>query len=335
MKHVNIPIFIPHLGCPNNCVFCNQRTISGTAEFDIERVNDIIRGVIETSEGCEREIAFFGGSFTGIDRALMIKLLDTAQNYVDSGEVSGIRMSTRPDYIDCEIVGLLKKYTVSQVELGIQSTCDRVLSASDRGHDAKCSLDAIKKLKDAGFSVVGQMMIGLPGSTREDEIKTAKDLVAAGCDGARIYPTVVFKDTELDRMTERGEYVPLTVEDAIERSASALEVFASALVPCLRIGLCESENLHSEETYSAGPNHAALGELVMSRLFYKRIASALTGADTEGRDICVLCPRGAVSKVVGNGGENRRKLGKEFGIKSVKTIEKDDLIGYNIKVLFN
>ena len=335
MKHVNIPIFIPHLGCPNNCVFCNQRTISGTVEFDIEKVNDIIRGVIDTSARCEREIAFFGGSFTGIDRGLMIKLLDTAQTYVASGEVSGIRMSTRPDYIDDGIIGILKKYTVSQVELGIQSTCDRVLSASGRGHDAKCALEAIRKLKSAGFSVVGQMMIGLPRSTPEDEIKTADDLAEAGCDGARIYPTVVFKGTELDRMRERFEYVPLTLDDAVARSASALEVFVKAGIPCLRVGLCESENLHSEETYSAGPNHAALGELVMSRLYYNRLSSAFEGRDVRGRDVTVLCPRGATSKVVGNGGENRRKLQKEFGIKSVKTIEKDDLISYNIKVLFN
>ena len=335
MKHVNIPIFIPHLGCPNNCVFCNQRTISGTVEFDIDNVAGIIENVISTSAGCEREIAFFGGSFTGIDRGLMISLLDTAQSFVDSGEVSGIRMSTRPDYINDEIIGILKRYTVSQVELGIQSTSDRVLAASGRGHDAKCSFDAIKKLKDAGFSVVGQMMIGLPGSTADDEIKTAKDIVGAGCCGARIYPTVVFKDTELDRMRERGEYAPLAAEDANGRSASVLEVFVDAGIPCLRIGLCESENLHSEKTYSAGPAHAALGELVMSRLYYKRIASELRAVEAGGRNISILCPRGATSKVIGNGGENRRKLQKEFGIKSIKTIEKDDLIGYNIEVLFN
>ena len=335
MKHVNVPIFIPHLGCPNNCVFCNQRTISGTVEFDIDKVTEIIDSVIATTDGCEREIAFFGGSFTGIDRDLMIKLLDIAENYVSRGLVTGIRMSTRPDYIDAEIIGILKGYTVSQIELGVQSTCDRVLAASGRGHGAKCSLDAINTLRDAGFSVVGQMMTGLPASTVSDEIKTAEDLVKAGCDGARIYPTIVFKDTELDRMRNNGEYTPLTVDEAVERSAAVLKVFADAGVPVIRIGLCDSENLHSEKTYSAGPAHAALGELVMSRLYYDKMSEQIASYGRDTKSVAVLCPRGTTSKVVGNGGVNRQKLEKEFGIKSMKTIEKDDCIGYNIKVLFN
>ena len=334
MKHVNIPVFIPHLGCPNACVFCNQRTISGTEKFDEGDVVGIIDSVLETTVGCEREIAFFGGSFTGIDRDLMIRLLDTAEGYVSRGEVSGIRLSTRPDYIDRETVGILKKYTVSQVELGIQSMSDRVLELSKRGHTSDDTRRAVALLKENGFSVVGQMMIGLPGSTLGDEVYTATEICAMGCDGARIYPTVVFKDTELDAMRLSGEYAPLDVGDAVERSADALEVFEMHGVECIRIGLCDSENLHSEKTYSAGPAHPALGEKVMSRLFYKKIAEAVHD-NTGAGAITVECPKGAVSKVMGNKGENRRRLEKEFGIKSVKTIENDDLLGYNIKVLFS
>ncbi|MBQ7383185.1 MAG: radical SAM protein, partial [Clostridia bacterium] len=134
-KHVNIPIFIPHLGCPNDCVFCNQRSISGRQSFDVSEVEPQIEQVLSTlSEDTEREIAFFGGSFTGIDRELMLYLLGVAKKYIDSGRVSGIRLSTRPDYIDRERLDILSRYGVSAVELGLQSMDERVLAASRRGH---------------------------------------------------------------------------------------------------------------------------------------------------------------------------------------------------------
>ena len=137
-SHANIPVFIPHLGCPNDCVFCDQRTISGVSEFSLSDVRGTVENALATLEGTGRtaEIAFFGGSFTGIDRALMISLLDLAEEYVESGKVSGIRMSTRPDYISDEIISVIGRYTLSEVELGIQSMSDKVLSACRRGHTA-------------------------------------------------------------------------------------------------------------------------------------------------------------------------------------------------------
>lgn len=177
-NHVNIPVFIPHLGCPNMCVFCNQRAISGVSSFIPDMAEETIETALSSLDGMadRTEIAFFGGSFTGIDRELMVSLLDLAQSYVEDGRVSGIRMSTRPDYIDGEIISILKNYTVKAVELGIQSTSDKVLAASKRGHTSECSFRAMTMLRDAGFTTVGQMMIGLPLSTREDEVKTAEDI---------------------------------------------------------------------------------------------------------------------------------------------------------------
>ncbi len=339
MRHVNIPIFIPHLGCPNMCVFCNQRTISGTLSFDESALPALIDEALSTSGDAECEIAFFGGSFTGIDRALMIRLLDAAQSYVDRGLVAGIRMSTRPDYVDGEIIGILEKYTVSQVELGIQSMSDKVLDACRRGHTSSDTRRAVSLLRDAGFEVVGQMMIGLPSSSSEDEIATAKEICDMGCAAARIYPTVVFRDTVLCAMTESGEYAPLSAEEAAVRSADVLAVFEERGVKCIRIGLCDSENLHSEQTYFAGPSHPALGEVVMSRLFLKKMRSAANdaldkGQKIEGKTLVAECPRGCVSKVVGNGRSNFQTLKEEFKIKRLKTIEKDEIIGYNIKVSF-
>ena len=167
-KHANIPIFIPHLGCPNQCVFCNQRSISGVDEFNPESVTDIIESALATiGEGVDVEIAFFGGSFTGIDRPLMIRLLEIANSYLVSGKISGIRCSTRPDYISREILDELKKYGMTVIELGLQSIDDSVLSLTKRGHTSDSAMRACKMIKERGFDLIGQMMIGLPDSTLE------------------------------------------------------------------------------------------------------------------------------------------------------------------------
>lgn len=335
MKHINIPVFIPHMGCPNMCVFCNQRTISGTSCFNEDAVDNIILEVLSTVGNIKPEIAFFGGSFTGIDRNLMIRLLDKAQSYVDCGKASGIRMSTRPDYIDEEIISILNKYTVSQIELGIQSMSDKVLTACCRGHSAADSERAVSALTMAGFEVVGQMMVGLPSSDCESEIYTAEEICRLGCVGARIYPTVVFHDTQLCQMYKDGSYKALSVEEAVCRSAKVLEVFENNGVRCLRVGLCESENLHSNKTYCAGPTDSALGEMVQSRLFYNKICAIL---DTYGHEelkeksMIVYCPLGSVSKVTGHKKENKSKICSKYGIKKFKAVEKSELLSYNIKI---
>ena len=227
-KHINVPVFIPHLGCPNDCVFCNQRSISGKMKFEPDSVIDEIEQTLSTvAYNTEVEIAFFGGSFTGIDRQLMIRLLNIAQGYVDAGRVTSIRLSTRPDYIDDEIIGILKSYSVKTVELGIQSTSDKVLSECKRGHTSDASAIACKKLKDAGFSLIGQMMIGLPRSTPKTEMDTARIICSLCADGARVYPTVVFAQTELAKMSESGEYIPLSLEDAVERTKNVLDIFVN------------------------------------------------------------------------------------------------------------
>ena len=180
-RHINIPVFIPHLGCPNACVFCNQRTISGTSDFREEDVRGIIDGALATvPRDSEVEIAFFGGSFTGIDRSLMLRLLDLADEYIDAGKVTALRCSTRPDYIDDEILSILISHRMTTVELGIQSTDDAVLAASRRGHDSATSERACRAVKAAGLELVGQMMTGLPGADVKSEIKTAEARMRRG-----------------------------------------------------------------------------------------------------------------------------------------------------------
>ena len=330
-RHVNIPIFIPHLGCPNDCVFCNQRTISGHGDFRIESVKDEIEEALSTiGADTEREIAFFGGSFTGIDRALMTELLELAESYVKKGAVSQIRLSTRPDYIDGEILDILSRYTVKTIELGLQSLNDEVLLASKRGHDTAAALRACKLIKERGFFLIGQMMIGLPCATCEDEIKTAELICELGADGARVYPTVVFAQTELASMTERGEYKPLDLEEAVERTKNVLSIFDKYGVPCIRVGLCASENLKDASKAIAGAGHEAIGEMAMSELYYERICEELDKRNANGGKLVIYVASGAVSKAVGHKKKNREKICKKYGLESLKVLEKSELLGYNI-----
>ncbi len=331
-KHANIPIFIPHLGCPNQCVFCNQRSISGTLAFDIATVVPAIEEALATIEAdCEVEIAFFGGSFTGIDRSLMIELLEIAHSYILSGRVEAIRCSTRPDYINEEVLDILHRYGVRVIELGLQSISPRVLEACKRGHTFEDEVRACRLIVERGFDLVGQMMIGLPGSSLEDEINTADFIVSSGAKGARIYPTVVFCDTELCYLAENNTYEPLSVENAVDRSSKVLERFIKAGVDVIRIGLCASENLTSDEKYYAGPNHPALGELIESRVYYDKIKEALSPS-FENKKIRVFVPKGALSKAIGQRRENKSRLLKEFGLASLKFHELVDLMEYEIKI---
>lgn len=314
MPHRNVPIFVPHLGCPYRCVFCDQNTISGHPSFREETVAEEVERALQTiPNGSLPEIAFFGGSFTGIDWGLMIRLLDLAEGYVRAGRVSGIRLSTRPDFVDREVLEILSAYSVREVELGIQSTSDRVLNASGRGHTARASEIACRMVREAGFGLVGQMMIGLPESTPEDEKKTAGDICRWGAGACRIYPTVVFNGTALCEMAKRGIYHPLTVREAVTRAADVLEIFMEHDVACLRIGLCSSEDLASQEAVYAGANHPALGELVWNEYYYRKLLCEVTRKGLRGQPITVEIPPRELSKVIGQHRCNAERLLRETG----------------------
>ncbi len=318
------------------CVFCNQRTISGVKSFEADSVISDIEAVLLTvdRDSCEIELAFFGGSFTGIERELMLSLLKIGKSYLDRGFIDSMRCSTRPDYIDAEILSTLREYGMSTIELGIQSMDDSVLSKSKRGHTAQRTRQACKDIIDGGFSLVGQMMIGLPGATAESECECARFICECGAVAARVYPTVVFRDTELVCMTERGEYIPLDTESAIERTKAVLDIFDRAGVGVIRVGLCASENLTSDEQVYAGAADVACGEKAMSALFYERICMQIDekSTDTEGRTCFIFAPFGSVSKIVGQRKSNKEALQKKYGFKSVKILEKSELIGYNILI---
>lgn len=315
------------------CVFCNQRSISGKQSFSRESVAVEIESALDTIPAdCEVEIAYFGGSFTGIDRELMIYLLDLAASYVndtrpDRARVTGIRMSTRPDYINGEIMEILSHYPVKTVELGLQSMDDRVLTLCNRGHSAIDAEIACRMICEAGYDLVGQMMVGLPGSTLETEIMTAQKICEMGAVGARIYPTVTFYDTELANMADRGEYEMLDGEDAVMRSKEVLRVFERHGVECIRIGLCASDNLGDLEKVKGGANHPALGELVEGELFYERMCELAErmGVRSAPHDasLCFCVPQGCLSKAIGQRGRNKKRLISEYAPRRIIIKETD------------
>ena len=240
-----LPVFVPHLGCPHACVFCNQRRISGTQRpataEDVK--NSIAQAAAFLPEGGKRQLAFYGGSFTAIPAQEQEALLAAAKQALDRGEIDAIRLSTRPDAIDDTVLKRLRFYGVETVELGAQSMDDTVLRLSGRGHTAAAVEQASRQIKAAGFRLILQMMTGLPGATDETDLESARRLIALRPDGVRIYPTVIVKDTALYESFRAGTYREHTVEDAVRVCARIVPLFEAAGIPVIRLGLNPTEEL--------------------------------------------------------------------------------------------
>jgi len=333
-KHRNIPIFVPHLGCPNTCVFCNQRKISGHEKADFSSVQNEIDAALATiPNGTEVQIAFFGGSFTGIDREDMIYLLEVAKKYIDAGRVESVRLSTRPDYINEEILDILARYGVKTIELGIQSMDDTVLAKSGRGHTAAQTERACRLICGRGFELVGQMMTGLPGSDLQKDKYTAEKICEMGARGARVYPTVVFRGTELENIMKRGEYESREMEKVVAEGAELLPIFARHGVKIIRIGLQASELL-TEGSETASPYHEATGELIWSRAYRNTAEALLAGKETAGKRAVITVPKGATSKMVGQNKENIKYLKEKYFLWDIKVKENSNSESFDIGLTF-
>ena len=272
MKHSNISIFIPHMGCPFNCIFCDQFKITGSDQSVTP--SDVYTTLTKAyNDPClsknDTQIAFFGGSFTAIDRKLMVEYLSVASEFIGSGKFNSIRISTRPDFIDDDVLNILKLYNVKTIELGIQSFDDEVLKASGRGYDYKTAIDACKLISKNGFDLGIQMMCGLPGDTHEKDIATAREIVGLGCRQVRIYPVIVIRGTVLHDMYMAGQYTPLTLDAAVFTCAQLYSYFINNGVRILKIGL------HTDSDAAAGPFHPAFGELVRSKVFYNELTASI------------------------------------------------------------
>ncbi|MGM9521622.1 MAG: elongator complex protein 3 [Oscillospiraceae bacterium] len=318
-----IPVFVPHLGCPHMCVFCNQRRISGkTAPADADTVRAALEeGLSRIYGDTETTLAFYGGSFTAIPAREQEELLGAALPFLRSGRISSLRLSTRPDCIDDVTLSRLKRYGVKTIELGVQSMCPDVLTASERGHTAEDAERAAKMVKAAGFELILQMMTGLPEDTPEKSKYTAERFIELKPDGVRIYPTVIIRDTELYDMWRGGLYKEHTVEDAVELCADLSEMFDTAGIPIIRLGLNPTDDLSGGDAVG-GAYHPALGELVMSRRYLHREEKLLTESD-RGKSVIFGVAKGRISAAIGQKRANAVSLCGRFGLKGVRVIETD------------
>lgn len=267
-----IPIFIPHAGCPHQCVFCNQKKISGQKSASAQAVREQIAKYLQwVKPGRDNEAAFYGGSFTGLDVALQEQLFAPVDELLRDGVIGSVRCSTRPDYISAERLELLKKHNLTTVELGVQSLDDKVLALAERGHDAASVVQAVQLLRTYGFNVGLQLMCGMPGQTAASFLATVAQSIALKPDFVRLYPLLVIKDTPLDKSYRRGEFKSLTVEEAVELCAQAWEQFDAAGIKVIRSGLQPDDELCSPGNIVAGPFHPAFGELVKSRVLRRKV----------------------------------------------------------------
>lgn len=339
MKHANISLFVPHAGCPHQCSFCNQKTISGSVkQLTPEDVAKTLKQAVEDNVNPETtEIAFFGGSFTAIEREYMIALLEETVPYVKNGSFYGIRVSTRPDAIDEEVLSVLKKYGVTSIELGAQSTDDSVLLLNRRGHTRDDIIKASKLIKQMGFSLGLQMMTGLLGDTPEKSLKTAEDIISLKPDTVRIYPTIVLEGTYLAESFKNGTYTPQTVEEAVDLCSVLLKRFYDNGINVIRLGLHSGGNV--EEGYIAGPYHPAFGELCESAIYLKEAINLLQDKySLENTNLCSLTKKKNItiyvndrelSKMIGQKSSNKialKRLGWEATVKGMKTLKQYEII---------
>lgn len=321
-KHI-IPVFVPHKGCPHDCVFCNQKKISGCMQAPTaEEVHQLIQKHLETHKGQELEIAFFGGSFTGIPLEEQESYLQIATGYRKQYPQLQIRASTRPDCINQPVIELLQKYQVNIIELGVQSMQDAVLTASGRGHTAADVIKAVKQLKQAGITVGIQTMLGLPGDTFEGALQTAKTVIDMKPAMVRIYPTLVIGDTALENMYKQGLYQPLMMEQAANLTAQLMDLYENANVPVIRVGLQPTEQMDSEVI--AGPYHPAFRQLANGVRAYKEMERLLKQGGgksermqvqihKETQTVMVQSNAFSPSDIIGQKGCNRKQLEKSYG----------------------
>lgn len=303
----NVAVFVPHNGCPNKCSFCDQRHITGQ---QIQPDADYVKSTLEIAlnylkeKSIDSEIAFFGGSFTAIDRDYMLKLLESTKPYIDN--FKGIRISTRPDAISREVLEILKGFKVTSIELGAQSMSDSVLDANERGHSAEDVRKASELIRSFGFSLGLQMMTGLYQSSEELDIYTAQQFVNLKPDTVRIYPTVVLENTTLATRFRSGEYNPPEVSEAVRLCAKLIPIFESEGIKVIRVGLHDSESLKSNMI--GGAFHPAFRELCEGQMYYDIILAQLEKAGITDGNIIISVPKSALSKAIGQKGANKNRL---------------------------
>ena len=315
-KEYIIPIFIPFLGCPHDCAFCNQVKITNykdniNKENTIRQINQYL-SYFPKNENL-KEIAFFGGSFTGLDEKVMISYLEIALNYKKKGIIDRIRLSTRPDYINNSILDILKKYEVEVIELGIQSLDNEILNANERGHSKEDSIRASKLIKDYGFKLGHQIMPGLYKDSFDKAIKTGLESIKMNPDMVRIYPTLVIKDTKLEKLYKEGLYKPLSLDEAIEISSRLYMIYSYKKIQVIRIGLQPTENINEKKDVVAGPFHPSIRQLVETNI-HKIYLEELINKYRLKNKIKIHISNREISIIAGNKKANKNYFYKKYGL---------------------
>jgi histone acetyltransferase (RNA polymerase elongator complex component) len=331
-----IPFFIPHAGCPHQCVFCNQTNITGQdrpasardVAVTIDRylasrtgsftpINDHRSSIINPNV----HLAFYGGSFTALPLDEQEAYLQAARPFIESGRIADIRLSTRPDCISGKVLDLLARYRVKTVELGVQSMDDRVLALAGRGHTARDTVNAVALLREYRFTVGLQLMPGLPGDSADLFRATVDTVIGLKPDFVRLYPALVIKGTPLERLFRSGKYDPLPLDAAVSTCREAYTKFEGAGISVVRMGLQPTEELERPGTILAGPYHPAFGQLVESSIFLDKMRALLReGRKKRKTAVFGVNPR-EVSAAVGQRRENIERLKQEFGLGSVRIVE--------------
>lgn len=306
-KHAIIPIFISHRGCPHNCIFCNQKKItSRDGDVTPDDAKKIIDEWLTTLDDVETvEVSFFGGSFTAIPMEDQTAFMKVAKEYKDKGLIDKIHMSTRPDFITPEILDNLKKYGADVIELGVQSFDEEVLKLSERGHNTACVYEASKLIKDYGFTLGIQLMVGLPGDSLEKCIYSANETIKVKPDIARIYPTVVIKGTPLYDLYKQGRYIPLTEIEAVKRSKAIYEILDDNGINIIRVGLKSSEIMADELSF-----HPAFRQLVEGDIAKERIERQIMGID--GNILVIKSNSHSFNNIFGHNGRNREYFSDKY-----------------------
>lgn len=317
-KQYTIPVFIPHKGCPNSCVFCNQKKISGqTKDVTVEDVDNIIREYLNYYDKTDKkiEVAFFGGSFTGIDIKLQEAYLKVAYKYIESKEIDSIRLSTRPDYINDEILKLLSKYRVETIELGVQSMDKDVLNASKRGHSDKDVIYASNLINKYNIRLGHQVMIGLPESNLQKEVYTIKECLKLKPKQLRIYPVYVIDESELYNMYEKNIYVPLTIKDAVKRCIAVIHECQKEDISIIRLGLQSTDEITCNNSKIVGPISDNLAEYVIAGIIREKIDKILDEINIEDKELIIHVLPKYISTTIGPKKVNKIYFENKYNIK--------------------
>jgi histone acetyltransferase (RNA polymerase elongator complex component) len=324
-----IPIFIPHAGCPHQCIFCNQVSITGTKQKRATpaELRFQIREFLNYKKDNRQpvQIAFFGGNFLGLKRKKIKSLLELAVEFVRDGQVDSIRCSTRPDTINERSLDMIKDYPVSTVELGVQSMDDHVLALTGRGHSATDTVHAVERLKERHFSIGLQMMVGLPGDDETSALATAQRIADLAPDFVRIYPTVVVASSRLAGWYKNGDYVPMALEEGVTLVKKIYLKFKKAGIDVIRMGLQASEDLEDRTTVLAGPYHPAFGHLVHSEIFLEMAISAIESANDVKETLTIFVNPRSISKMRGLHNSNIKRLREKFHFQSIAVVPDSSL----------